>query len=348
MYITSNNQTQPLPTAEQLWQSALTELRQQMLKATYQTWLADSQAVAAASTPDSLTVAVGNRQAQEWLAYRLRPPIVRTVSNLAGRRMAVRFVVAGQEEPLNGIEDRLSEHLVERDSWLVEGNSSVPTTKLDVSDDTIAKGEPVPMKNQTEPAAPQRIRIYSHVTQSTFFHIEDALNIGKLRLFAGTYRRGQGSQQHAFHFLDVEDARVIFTALAYTRPGVSHKEYKGSVKQEANGRKEVTSRVFAVQVKEDRVYLELRSGPGKLTNTGAIQPDGKAAVELTIPFKYYEVQRLALAVLAYVQAWEVVRLLTHRQSASRFPAYEIAPAAENVAQAGKETRVAGQRGSSSA
>lgn len=32
---------------------------------------------------------------------------------------------------------------------------------------------------------PQRVRIYEHVTQSRFLHIEDALGIGKLRFFAG-------------------------------------------------------------------------------------------------------------------------------------------------------------------
>jgi hypothetical protein len=79
------------------------------------------------------------------------------------------------------------------------------------------------------------------------------------------------------------------------------------------------------------VYFEFKSGPGKLTNTGAIQPDGKAAIELTVPFKHYEAQRLALAILAHLQAWEVIRLWTHRHSASRFPTYELAPAAENSA-----------------
>ena len=45
------------------------------------------------------------------------------------------------------------------------------------------------MNNQPSPT---RVRLYSHVTQSHFLHIEDALAIGKLRLFAGNYRKGQG------------------------------------------------------------------------------------------------------------------------------------------------------------
>jgi hypothetical protein len=335
-----SDQVQSL-TAERLWQAALSELSRQLLKATYRTWLADTQAIA--STPGSLTIAVCSRQAQEWLTYQLHPPIVRTVSNLAGRHTAVRFVIAGKEERMNGLENRLEEHLAEWDSWLAEATPSTPSTRFDVTDEISPTGESNPMQNQPEPAAPQRIRIYSHVTQSTFFHVEDALSINKLRLFAGTYRRGQGSRQHGFYFLSIEDARVIFTALVHPRSGVSHKEYKGSVKEQPDGRKEVTSRVLSVQVKEDRVYFEFKNGPGKLTNTGAIQPDGKAAVELTVPFKHYEAQRLALTVLAHLQAWDVVRLLTHRQSASPFPAYELAPAAENDEKVSKEATPAANR-----
>lgn len=36
-----------------------------------------------------------------------------------------------------------------------------------------------------------RVRIYSHITQSRFLHVEDALSIGKLRLFGGNYRQGR-------------------------------------------------------------------------------------------------------------------------------------------------------------
>ena len=57
-----------------------------------------------------------------------------------------------------------------------------------------------------------RVRIHSHVTQSKFLHVEDSLQFGKLRLFAGTYRRDNGMQEHCHHFIDLPDARVIFSA----------------------------------------------------------------------------------------------------------------------------------------
>jgi hypothetical protein len=53
---------------------------------------------------------------------------------------------------------------------------------------------------------PIRVRICSHITQSTFLHLEDALSIGKLRLFAGSYQRGKGITTNAHHFLDAGDA----------------------------------------------------------------------------------------------------------------------------------------------
>ncbi len=169
--------------------------------------------------------------------------------------------------------------------------------------------------------SPTRVRIYSHITQSTFLHVEDALSIGKLRLFAGIYQRGKGIVANGHHFLDTADARVVLHALARAEPGFAYREYKGS----ANDGTEVISRTLSVKAKGDRVYMELRNGPGRLTNTGAIQPDGKPAAEIMIPFKTHEVRRLALETLAYMQAWDVVRLAAHCESVSGLPTYLLSP-----------------------
>ena len=72
--------------------------------------------------------------------------------------------------------------------------------------------------------SPTRVRIHSHVTQSRFLHVEDALGIGKMRLFAGTYRRGEGLEQHAHHFLDIADARVVFGALVNSSVTIQKQE----------------------------------------------------------------------------------------------------------------------------
>lgn len=85
----------PLPfTPEELWQVTLDELRLQMTKATFNQWLLGSTVVPEASTSLSLTVAVRNCYAQEWLTHRLHNVITRTLGAVAGYRMQVHFVVS--------------------------------------------------------------------------------------------------------------------------------------------------------------------------------------------------------------------------------------------------------------
>jgi hypothetical protein len=85
----------PLPyVSEELWQVTLEELRLQMTRASFNQWLLGSFAVPGASTPLSLTVAVRNRYAQEWLAHRLHPIIARTLAAVAGYKVQVRFVAS--------------------------------------------------------------------------------------------------------------------------------------------------------------------------------------------------------------------------------------------------------------
>jgi hypothetical protein len=162
---------------------------------------------------------------------------------------------------------------------------------------------------------------YPTVTQSRFLHVEDALGIGKIRLFAGTYRRGAGLEQHAHHFLDIADARVVFGALARAEADFNYREYKGTPTDRG-----AVSRVLSVQVKGENVYVELKSGPGKLTPTGAVTPAGKATVEVNVGITHYKARRLAAAVLAYLRAWEVLQMLEHRDAVGQPLPYQVVPA----------------------
>jgi hypothetical protein len=170
------------------------------------------------------------------------------------------------------------------------------------------------------------VRIASHVTQSRFLHVEDALGIGKIRLFAGNYRRGQGMNSHAYHFIDLADARVIFAVLSRGEPSFSYREYKGTPPQNGSG---AVSRVLSIAVRGDNVYVELKRGPGKPTATGAITPNGKPQAEVNVGFKLYEAQRLAATVLAYIQAWDVHRIMIHQQLVGQ-PAPYLLTATEAV------------------
>jgi len=195
-----------------------------------------------------------------------------------------------------------------------------------------------------ENPVPMRVRICSHVTQAKFLHIEDSLAIGKLRLFAGTYRKGNGMDVHTHHFMDVDDARVVFNALAIAEPNFTYKEYKGTA--QSGGK--VTSRVLSVTSKGDQVYLELKAGPGKKTLTGAVTPNGKAEVEANVAFKSYEARRLGQTVLAYIQAWDILRLMAHRNLLGKMAAYELVPTTNRNGTNGKPANGQAHRAQSTA
>jgi hypothetical protein len=84
----------PLPyTPDILWQTTLAELQNEMLRATYNLWLADTRVLVQASSPTLLTVAARNRLAQEWLERRLNGVILRTLRGIAGYPIDVQYVV---------------------------------------------------------------------------------------------------------------------------------------------------------------------------------------------------------------------------------------------------------------
>jgi hypothetical protein len=145
----------------------------------------------------------------------------------------------------------------------------------------------------------ERYRIHSYLTRTRFLHVEDALEIGKLRLFAGEYRRGEGASKTTSHYLDVADARVLLSDLAWGKP-VDYTEYKGT-----NGGRP-TSRVLKVKRKGDKVWVRLENGPGEVVGEGAIKPAGEPEAVVDVPMTVWEARKLALAVLAHVQAWDVI------------------------------------------
>ncbi len=147
-----------------------------------------------------------------------------------------------------------------------------------------------------------RKRLYSHVTRSRFLHLEDALDIGKVRLFAGEYKRGRGSSATVHHFLDLADARVLLADLSWAKK-VEFTDYKGT------GGDDPQSRVLKIKTNGDKVWFEIQNGPGQIIGQGAVKPAGKPDAAVSIPLTMWEARKLAHAALAYIRAWEVRRLL---------------------------------------
>lgn len=86
--------------AEQLWQTAQGELQIQMPRATYDTWLRNTEAVSL--EPGVLTVAVRNPFVKDWLENRLIGSIERTVASILGEEVEVQFVVLPAAMPEEG------------------------------------------------------------------------------------------------------------------------------------------------------------------------------------------------------------------------------------------------------
>ncbi len=80
-----------------LWQAALKVLASQVSRANYDTWLEGTAGVRLED--DTLVVGTRSEFVTEWLHKRLRPSILRTLAELQGHEVAVRF------EPLRGADD---------------------------------------------------------------------------------------------------------------------------------------------------------------------------------------------------------------------------------------------------
>lgn len=149
-----------------------------------------------------------------------------------------------------------------------------------------------------------RPRIFSHLTRTRFFHIEDALSRGKLRFFIGSFEKGQGANATAYAFMDIDDARVVFSDMSWGKP-VDFKDYKGG----KDGMGLLISRMLKINTKDSQVWIELQNGAGEGVGEGGVKPRGEPFAVISIPFTIFESRKLAHACLAYLHAWDVHHLM---------------------------------------
>jgi chromosomal replication initiator protein len=85
-----------LESAKEIWQSALGKLQIQISKANYTTWLNDSQGL---SCHDNVfVVGVPNVFVAEWLSKRLYPLVRKTLVDITGKDVDVRFEIHNREQ----------------------------------------------------------------------------------------------------------------------------------------------------------------------------------------------------------------------------------------------------------
>lgn len=76
----------------ELWDVALSHLRLQLPRSTFETWLRASRCAGLNGTGRTLVVQVGNRYAVDWLTLRLKPLVLRTLAGITGQHdLDVRF-----------------------------------------------------------------------------------------------------------------------------------------------------------------------------------------------------------------------------------------------------------------
>jgi len=87
--------------AQELWQSTLSELQRQMARSTYNAWLRTSHALELDDR--RLVIGVPNSGAKEWIERRLDTAVRDTVQRVSGVRLDCQYVVNPlSERPLNG------------------------------------------------------------------------------------------------------------------------------------------------------------------------------------------------------------------------------------------------------
>ncbi len=87
----------------QIWQAALGELQLQMTKATFDTWVKPTYAMA--FEDGTLVVGVRNAYAKQWLENRLYGMIQRTLNHILGQSAEVRFVLPTPEHRNQKLEE---------------------------------------------------------------------------------------------------------------------------------------------------------------------------------------------------------------------------------------------------
>jgi len=76
---------------QDIWEIARSQLRLQMTRGTYETWVRDT--VCLTHEDGAFVIGVANAYAKDWLSLRLRPLIKRTLTSIVGHAVDITFVV---------------------------------------------------------------------------------------------------------------------------------------------------------------------------------------------------------------------------------------------------------------
>jgi hypothetical protein len=152
---------------------------------------------------------------------------------------------------------------------------------------------------------PRNYRIISHRTQRRILHIEDALELERIRLEMWDYSKGAGAKGNVEAYLDHHTARLLAVELASgTLTEMDGRQEMGGVVAQG----EVISRSLGTENTDTKnpIRITIRNGPGVRQPSGLISPaTGQSAVSLSVLLSTFDARRIGLALLEHLQAWAV-------------------------------------------
>jgi len=163
---------------------------------------------------------------------------------------------------------------------------------------------------------PRNYRIVRHVTKNRILDIQDALEIGKLRIELVEFVEGQGATLSVEHFAEPDALALVCHDILEGRPWEKYVEYKGVVQGET-----VISRVLVLERVEARnpIKITVSRGPGKVVSQGAIQPLGKPEASLSVLLSEFDARRIAFTVLRHLAAYEAATYHARVAAGTRQP-----------------------------
>jgi hypothetical protein len=172
---------------------------------------------------------------------------------------------------------------------------------------------------------PRNYGIISHRTKKRILHVEDALELERIRLELWDYSKGSGAKGNVDAYLDLHTARLLATELAAGKLAEmdGHQEMGGGVVQG-----EVVSRVLRIENTDTKnpIRISIRNGPGIRQPGGLISPaKGQATVSLSVLLSTFDARRIGLALLEHLQAWAVCTYSSRISAGTWQPSGETTP-----------------------
>ena len=164
------------------------------------------------------------------------------------------------------------------------------------------------MTDKTKPPfKPTNHRIVSIRQQRLMLHVEDALDIGKIRFDLWAYSKGSGATQHADAYLNADIARTLFLELTHAHLSTldNHRIHGGGTE---NG--DTVARIFTAQNTDTNnpIRFSISHGPGLRMANGLIQPhnwekDRTKVTRLSILISKRDAKLIGITGLHHMQAW---------------------------------------------